>query len=213
MQLTIDGKVVDEYKVLSMTVTTDTVERVNAPSRPTGSFTVSGTLEGIWERCCRPDGPLMRPTEEGSVPVLHYDFYLSQLRRARSEPGFFDSVDYSTGQTTFTACGMSWTMDAVLRFLHKFCTWHQNEWGMWCLLFNGAKSRGKGNKAWYGSFWTCGKSVRAHKFFAVAILGLRPPPKQGGRTRPPLFQHALRVVCSGSDPRRKSKTHSTEERL
>lgn len=42
------------------------------------------------------------------------------------------------------------------------------------LLWRGARSRGRGNTAWYGTFSAQGKSVRAHKFYAVAVLGLRP---------------------------------------
>lgn len=76
-----------------------------------------------------------------------------------------------------TACGISWDRLDILRFLDK-CTWYagvESETQA-CLHFNGARSRGAGNIQWYGSFWTKGKTVRAHKFSAVAILGLRPAP-------------------------------------
>ena len=33
-----------------------------------------------------------------------------------------------------------------------------------CWFWNGARSRGKGNKKWYGTFAVGGKSVRAHRF-------------------------------------------------
>ncbi len=81
----------------------------------------------------------------------------------------------------FTACGITWDADDVERFLLDFC--RASPTG--CLEFTGAMSRGgahratgrkAGNKKWYGSFHVKGKTVRAHKFYAVAILGLRPGP-------------------------------------
>jgi hypothetical protein len=86
------------------------------------------------------------------------------------------------------ACGIRWDANDVLRFLSK-CGWESFERpdGMIGrhLVWRGAKSRGgpnrkagrkAGNKKWYGSFSVKGKTVRAHKFAAVAILGLRPGP-------------------------------------
>lgn len=79
----------------------------------------------------------------------------------------------------YTACGITWDIEDIVRFLGK-CKWERHIDGDGklhiCLIFTGARSRGKGNKQWYGSFWTKGKTVRAHKFFAVAIMGLRPGP-------------------------------------
>lgn len=72
------------------------------------------------------------------------------------------------------ACGIWWDWSDIRRFA-KYVERKGN-----CLLWRGGRSRGKGNKQWYGSFWVRavggrrGKSVRAHKFAAVAILGLRP---------------------------------------
>lgn len=69
---------------------------------------------------------------------------------------------------TLTACGISWDHHDIARFL--MLTRQDGKHLVWA----GAKSRGRGNTAWYGSFSTKGKAVRAHKFYAVAILGLRP---------------------------------------
>lgn len=45
-----------------------------------------------------------------------------------------------------------------------------------CHFWTGARSRGKGNKKWYGSFWYRGKTIRAHRFAADAIGKLGPLP-------------------------------------
>ena len=69
------------------------------------------------------------------------------------------------------ACGLHWDASDIARFL-SLC---ELDPATGCLLWLGAKSRGQGNTHWYGSFTPTGHhSVRAHKFFAVAILGLRP---------------------------------------
>lgn len=39
-----------------------------------------------------------------------------------------------------------------------------------CWFWNGARSRGKGNKKWYGSFRLGNRTVRAHRF-ACDVLG------------------------------------------
>jgi hypothetical protein len=45
-----------------------------------------------------------------------------------------------------------------------------------CWYWTGARSRGKGNKKWYGSFWIGkGKVMRAHAF-ACEVIGERPCP-------------------------------------
>lgn len=92
----------------------------------------------------------------------------------------------------YTACGFSWDGNDILRFL-GFCRWqeHPERPGHFCLIWHGGKSRGgKGTspdkrgrkrgqpKNCYGTFSTKGKSVRAHKFWAVAVRGLRPSPDQ-----------------------------------
>lgn len=42
-----------------------------------------------------------------------------------------------------------------------------------CWFWTGGRSRGKGNKKWYGSFWAEGKSWRAHIWAARFLGGLR----------------------------------------
>lgn len=69
------------------------------------------------------------------------------------------------------ACGISWDSSDIARFLRLCVEDHSSG----CLIWAGAKSRGRGNTAWYGSFGPTGQnSVRAHKFYGVAVLGLRP---------------------------------------
>ena len=45
-----------------------------------------------------------------------------------------------------------------------------------CHFWTGARSRGKGNKKWYGSFRVKGKTIRAHRFSAEAIGKMGPLP-------------------------------------
>lgn len=81
--------------------------------------------------------------------------------------------------TPQSACGFSWTMLDVETFLSRTITvLNPKSPHGFCRIWAGAKSRGHGNLQWYGSFYTCGKTVRAHKFSAVAVLGLRPKPGQ-----------------------------------
>lgn len=56
----------------------------------------------------------------------------------------------------------------LVRFLNK------TELAGGCWLWLGAKSRGRGNKAWYGSFWFAGRVIRAHKFAWIAFFGQVP---------------------------------------
>lgn len=45
-----------------------------------------------------------------------------------------------------------------------------------CWFWTGARSRGSGNKKWYGSFWVKGHgTVRAHRF-SCEVLGKKPLP-------------------------------------
>lgn len=67
------------------------------------------------------------------------------------------------------ACGFEWDAADIARFL-DFCEEDHNG----CLIWQGARSRGRGNTDWYGSFRTQKKTVRAHKFYGVAVLGHRP---------------------------------------
>lgn len=45
-----------------------------------------------------------------------------------------------------------------------------------CHFWTGARSRGRGNRKWYGSFWVGGRVVRAHRFAAEVLGGLPPLP-------------------------------------
>jgi hypothetical protein len=45
-----------------------------------------------------------------------------------------------------------------------------------CWFWTGARSRGKGNRKWYGSFRFKGKSIRAHRFACDVIGGKACPP-------------------------------------
>lgn len=45
-----------------------------------------------------------------------------------------------------------------------------------CWFWTGARSKGSGNKKWYGSFWFRGKSIRAHRFSADHIGKFEPLP-------------------------------------
>lgn len=45
-----------------------------------------------------------------------------------------------------------------------------------CWYWTGARSRGKGNRKWYGSFRVKGKTVRAHRFACEALKGEKLPP-------------------------------------
>ncbi|MDB5177569.1 MAG: hypothetical protein JWN75_1237 [Candidatus Saccharibacteria bacterium] len=52
-----------------------------------------------------------------------------------------------------------------------------------CHYWTGGRSRGKGNKKWYGSFWLAGKdgkkgkTVRAHRFACEVLGGRECPPE------------------------------------
>ena len=96
------------------------------------------------------------------------------------------------------ACGLEWTATDIARFLRHTRTVRSKSSPIgYCRIWCGAKSRGQGNSQWYGSFWLPGyngkkgKSVRAHKFAAVAILGLRPGPGEH-------LDHACKTtLCTG----------------
>lgn len=45
-----------------------------------------------------------------------------------------------------------------------------------CWFWTGARSRGKGNKKWYGTFWYRGRSIRAHAFANDHLAGRQCPP-------------------------------------
>jgi hypothetical protein len=45
-----------------------------------------------------------------------------------------------------------------------------------CWFWTGARSRGKGNRKWYGSFGVGGRVVRAHRFACEVLGGRECPP-------------------------------------
>ena len=44
-----------------------------------------------------------------------------------------------------------------------------------CWFWTGARSRGRGNRKWYGTFKVQGRAVRAHRFACEAIGGCGDP--------------------------------------
>lgn len=76
-----------------------------------------------------------------------------------------------------------------------------------CWYWTGARSRGKGNKKWYGSFRVGGRVVRAHRF-AVEVIGGRPCPPEHHRDHTCLFSMCvnpdhIEVVTREENQRRK----------
>lgn len=62
---------------------------------------------------------------------------------------------------------LSWTLEDIARFMRFVDVLPSG-----CWFFTGARSRGKGNRKWYGSFHVKGiGSVRAHRFSDRAIGG------------------------------------------
>lgn len=45
-----------------------------------------------------------------------------------------------------------------------------------CWFWTGGRSRGRGNRKWYGTFWVGGLSVRAHRFSSEVLGGQECPP-------------------------------------
>lgn len=78
-----------------------------------------------------------------------------------------------------SACGITWNHYDIARFL-LYC---RVDPSTNCLIWIGGKSRGRGKTDWYGSFWISskpgikGRTIRAHVFYAVAVLGHRPRAK------------------------------------
>ncbi len=80
-----------------------------------------------------------------------------------------------------------------------------------CWVWTGARSRGKGNRKWYGSFRLGKRAVRAHRF-AAEVLGQQPCPT--GHHRDHLCRFSLCVnpahietVHSSENQRRKLEGH------
>ncbi len=61
---------------------------------------------------------------------------------------------------------VTWDEDDVRRFMSKVDRLPNG-----CWFWTGARSRGSGNKKWYGSFSVKGKTIRAHRFSVEAIGG------------------------------------------
>lgn len=69
---------------------------------------------------------------------------------------------------------------------------HVEKLPLGCWFWTGARSRGAGNKKWYGSFWLKSSGViRAHRFSCEAIGGK--PPLSLGEHRDHLCQFSLCV--------------------
>ena len=66
---------------------------------------------------------------------------------------------------------MNWTQADVERFMTYVDVLPNG-----CWYWTGARSRGKGNRKWYGSFKVGKTSVRAHRFACEAIGGKTCPP-------------------------------------
>jgi hypothetical protein len=76
-----------------------------------------------------------------------------------------------------------------------------------CWYWMGARSRGKGNRKYYGTFWFGGKSIRAHRF-ASEHLGGKECPKGCHRDHTCGFSMCvnpshIEVVTSEENERRK----------
>lgn len=84
-------------------------------------------------------------------------------------------VPYWEGLVVEREC--SYDENDKLRFLSK-CSMqpHPRDPNKMCLIYSGGRSRGAGKHHWYGSFWTKGKTVRAHVFYALAFLKKRRSP-------------------------------------
>lgn len=63
------------------------------------------------------------------------------------------------------------TADDVARFMR-----YVDKLPNGCWFWTGARSRGQGNRKWYGSFHVDGRSVRAHRFALDVLAGQNCPP-------------------------------------
>lgn len=78
-----------------------------------------------------------------------------------------------------------------------------------CHFWSGARSRGKGNKKWYGSFRLNGTTIRAHRFACEALaIPPRPCPPEHHRDHTCLFSlcvnpEHIEVVHKDENQRRK----------
>lgn len=67
------------------------------------------------------------------------------------------------------------TADDIARFMSKVDILPNG-----CWFWTGGRSRGQGNKKWYGSFSVKGKTVRAHRF-SCDVFKKQPLPKDHDR--------------------------------
>ena len=64
-----------------------------------------------------------------------------------------------------------------------------------CWFWQGARSRGKGNRKWYGTFKVKGRAVRAHRFSDEVIAGRGPLPKGHHRDHKCEFSLCVNPDC------------------
>ena len=76
-----------------------------------------------------------------------------------------------------------------------------------CWFYTGCRSRGTGNRKWYGTFTAKGKRLRAHRFSCEAI---------GGRSALPAGYHRDHICCFSlcvNPDHLEYVTHSENEKL
>lgn len=64
-----------------------------------------------------------------------------------------------------------------------------------CWFWTGARSRGKGNKKWYGSFRLGRRTIRAHRFSCEAIGKMGPLPEGHDREHACVFSLCVNPGC------------------
>lgn len=91
------------------------------------------------------------------------------------------------------------TKEAILRF-YKFVDILPNG----CHFWTGARSRGKGNKKWYGSFRYKGQVIRAHRF-ACDVIGEKVCPPGWHRDHSCVFSLCVNPEHVNPMPREKNQ--------
>jgi len=84
-----------------------------------------------------------------------------------------------------------------------------------CWYWTGARSRGGGNRKWYGSFHVAGRAVRAHRF-SNDVLGGRDCPEHHHRDHLCCFSMCvnpahLEVVTHSENERRRQSRRKAKE--
>lgn len=82
-----------------------------------------------------------------------------------------------------------------------------------CWYWTGARSRGSGNRKWYGSFRVNGKTVRAHRF-ACEVIAMKPCPAGHHRDHTCGFSMCvnpdhLEIVSAEENERRKQQRRAS----